>query len=41
MENSIEFRSSIAKADHLDHIPPVKLTFIYFSIDHEINAGDR
>jgi hypothetical protein len=29
-----------AKAVLLDHIPPVKLTFLYFSIDQEINSDE-
>jgi hypothetical protein len=31
--------SLVAHAGPLDHIPPVKLTFIYFYMDQEINSG--
>jgi len=33
------FAGWLALASRLDHIPPVKRTFIYLSINHRINSG--
>ena len=39
MYQNSDSQEAIAHSGPLDHIPPVKLTFIYFSMDHEINSG--